>query len=66
MIPFLPSRDTAFALRIAGLVASAVAALLAPRWLLGPLGPLDALTSVFRLHWPTASAMSFQPVAIDT
>ena len=63
MIPFLPSRDTAFALRIAGLVASAVAALLAPRWL---LGPLDALTSVFRLHWPTASAMSFQPVAIDT
>lgn len=63
MIPFLPSRYTAFALRIAGLVASAVAALLAPRWL---LGPLDALTSVFRLHWPTASAMSFQPVAIDT
>ena len=63
MIPFLPSRDTAFALRIAGLVASAVAALLAPRWL---LGPLDALPSVFRLHWPTASAMSFQPVAIDT
>ncbi|MDM0054738.1 FMN-binding glutamate synthase family protein [Variovorax fucosicus] len=29
------------------------------------LGPLDTLPSVFRLHWPIATARSFQPVAFD-
>jgi len=29
------------------------------------LGPLDAMPSVFRLHWPIATARSFQPVAFD-
>jgi len=29
------------------------------------LGPLDGLPSVFRLHWPIASALSFQPLVVD-